>query len=226
MTLSWNLRWFIIFWYVHCLFIHFQCSMTVPIWPCRDKKTPLLDVQEELMMEAWCLLKNRDESGLHSLPFFLNCSPLSSQGSTPLPACLYFSQASYTDKPFPYLSLCLSEFFLLCDSTLLSFETMFWQFQLYNICVSNYAAFLKLLCHMLLTLQLKIPKKDSIFLLFSTSVTWHCFSTQATLSQHLQLQLLSSLAVTTEKCYYNWEIETDFSSPISTTTSLSVMLSA
>ena len=35
--------------------------MTVLAWPCRDKKNPLSDVEEELMMEAWHLLKNEEE---------------------------------------------------------------------------------------------------------------------------------------------------------------------
>ena len=30
-------------------------------WPCRDKKTPLLNLEEELMMEAWRLLQKEKE---------------------------------------------------------------------------------------------------------------------------------------------------------------------
>ena len=41
--------------------------MTVPAWPCRDKKTPPPDMEEEMMTEAWRLLKNEEEGGL--LPF-------------------------------------------------------------------------------------------------------------------------------------------------------------
>ena len=46
-------------------------AMTVLVWPYRDKKTPLPDdAEEELIMEAWCLLKNKEEGGLLSLPTF------------------------------------------------------------------------------------------------------------------------------------------------------------
>ena len=34
--------------------------MTVPIWPDKDKKTPSLNGEEELMMET-CLLKNEEK---------------------------------------------------------------------------------------------------------------------------------------------------------------------
>ena len=35
--------------------------MTVPVWPCRSKKTPPPNVEEELMIEVWRLLKNEEE---------------------------------------------------------------------------------------------------------------------------------------------------------------------
>lgn len=35
--------------------------MTVPVWPDKDKKTPPLDGEEELMMETWYLLKNEEK---------------------------------------------------------------------------------------------------------------------------------------------------------------------
>ena len=38
--------------------------MTVLAWLWRDKKTPPSDMEEGLMMEVWCLLKNKEESGL------------------------------------------------------------------------------------------------------------------------------------------------------------------
>ena len=41
--------------------------MTILVWPSRDKKTTPLDKEEELMTEAWRLLKNEEASGL--LPF-------------------------------------------------------------------------------------------------------------------------------------------------------------
>ena len=41
--------------------------MTVLAWPYRDKKTPQPNLEEELMMEAQCLLKNEEESGLFPL---------------------------------------------------------------------------------------------------------------------------------------------------------------
>ena len=44
--------------------------MIVLTWPCRDRKTHLPKVEEELMMEAWCLLKNEEERGLSLLPTF------------------------------------------------------------------------------------------------------------------------------------------------------------
>ena len=34
--------------------------MEVPTWWCRNKKTPLPNLEEELMMEAWCLLKSEE----------------------------------------------------------------------------------------------------------------------------------------------------------------------
>ena len=52
------------------LFAHFHCTMTIPIWPHEDKKTPLPDVEEELMLEAWFLLKNEEEGGRLSLSTF------------------------------------------------------------------------------------------------------------------------------------------------------------
>ena len=52
------------------LFAHFHCTMIIPIWPHGDKKTPLPDVEEELMLETWCLLKNEEEGGCLSLPTF------------------------------------------------------------------------------------------------------------------------------------------------------------
>ena len=45
--------------------------MTVSAWPCRDKKTPLPNIEEEMIMEAWRLLKNEEEGGLFPLPTFL-----------------------------------------------------------------------------------------------------------------------------------------------------------
>ena len=42
--------------------------MTLPAWPCKDKKTPPSDIEEELRMEAWCLLKNEEEGGLSPHP--------------------------------------------------------------------------------------------------------------------------------------------------------------
>ena len=44
--------------------------MTLPAWSRRDEKTPLPDVEEELMMEAWGLLKNEEEGGLFPPPHF------------------------------------------------------------------------------------------------------------------------------------------------------------
>ena len=38
-------------------------------WPRRDKKTPLPNLEEELM-EVWWLLKDEEESGLFPLPIF------------------------------------------------------------------------------------------------------------------------------------------------------------
>ena len=44
--------------------------MTVPALPRRDKKTPLPNLEEELMMEVWHLLQNEEEGGLFPLPIF------------------------------------------------------------------------------------------------------------------------------------------------------------
>ena len=44
--------------------------MTVLAWPCRDKKTPQPNLEEELMLEAWRLLKNEEESSLFPLFIF------------------------------------------------------------------------------------------------------------------------------------------------------------
>ena len=49
--------------------------MTILVWPSRDKKTTPLDMEEELMIEAWCLLKNEEEHGLlpfSTLPLMIN----------------------------------------------------------------------------------------------------------------------------------------------------------
>ena len=45
--------------------------MTVWVWLQGVKKTPPPDVEEELMMEALCLLKDEEEGGLLPLPIFL-----------------------------------------------------------------------------------------------------------------------------------------------------------
>ena len=44
--------------------------MTVWVWLWGDKKTSPPNVEEELMMEAWCLLKDEEEGGLLPLPTF------------------------------------------------------------------------------------------------------------------------------------------------------------
>ena len=74
-------------------------TATVPVWLCRDKKTPLLSVEEELM-DARCLLKNEEQCGLrpHLFLWLKNCSPLSSQGGTPFPPHLDFWEVSVTKK--------------------------------------------------------------------------------------------------------------------------------
>ena len=40
--------------------------MTIPAWPSRDKKTLPPDMEEELMMEAWHLLRTEEEGGFLS----------------------------------------------------------------------------------------------------------------------------------------------------------------
>ena len=70
-------------------------------WPWRDKKIPLLSLEEELMMEAWRLLKKDKEVLPPTPPFFLwlrNCSPVSSQGVASLTCPFVNSQASYSNK--------------------------------------------------------------------------------------------------------------------------------
>ena len=37
--------------------------MTISVWLCGDKKTPLPEMEEELMMEAWRLLKDEGKGG-------------------------------------------------------------------------------------------------------------------------------------------------------------------
>ena len=68
------------------------------------------------MMEAWCLLKNEEEGSLllplHFSFDYKKCSPLSSQGGALLPAHLYPSQVSYTNKSLLSITLPLTEFFL------------------------------------------------------------------------------------------------------------------
>ena len=44
--------------------------MTVLVWPYRGKKTPLPNLEEELMMETRHLLKNEEEGGLSLLLAF------------------------------------------------------------------------------------------------------------------------------------------------------------
>ena len=78
-------------------------------------KTPLLNMEEEVLMAS---SKGEEEGGLLHLPTFpwlLKTSPLSSWGRTPLPAHLGLSQESYTSKLSPSLSLPLAEFFLCWD---------------------------------------------------------------------------------------------------------------
>ena len=54
-------------WQVDSLLLNHQGSLA---WPCRDKKTPLLNLEEELIMEAWHLFE-KDKEVLLSLPTFL-----------------------------------------------------------------------------------------------------------------------------------------------------------
>ena len=70
-------------------FCSFPWVMTILAWPCRERKTPPPDVEEEPMMEAWHLLKNEEEGGLFPLPTFPHYSPLSSWGTalSPPPTC-------------------------------------------------------------------------------------------------------------------------------------------
>ena len=68
-------------------FSHFRCSMTVPVWLCRDKKNPPPDVEAELMMEAWRLLKNEEEGGpllLPAFPLIIKQEPTKFSGQHPL----------------------------------------------------------------------------------------------------------------------------------------------
>ena len=53
-------------WQVDSWLLNHQGSLA---WPCRDKKTPLLNLEEELIMEAWHLLE-KDKDVLLSLPTF------------------------------------------------------------------------------------------------------------------------------------------------------------
>ena len=55
----------------YCLFAHFHCSITVPAWPCRDKKTHPPDVEEELMMEACVYSRMRKKVVFSLSPLFL-----------------------------------------------------------------------------------------------------------------------------------------------------------
>jgi len=58
-------------------------------WPCRDKKTPLLNLEEELMIEAWSLLKE-DEDLLFPLSTFhliIKLYTFSGDGVSHLPTC-------------------------------------------------------------------------------------------------------------------------------------------
>ena len=116
MTLYWNLRWFTSFSICCRLFAHFLCTMTVLVWPCRDKKTPPLGMEEELMMEVLCLIKNEDEfwwwsfSPHFSFDYGNAVHPAFGQVLPCLPICTP-SRVSYTNKLFSYLSFCFTEFF-------------------------------------------------------------------------------------------------------------------
>ena len=49
----------------------FHCAMTVLAGPYRDKKIPLPNLEEALMMEVWYLFKNEEEGGLFPSPLVL-----------------------------------------------------------------------------------------------------------------------------------------------------------
>ena len=49
--------------------LFFQSAMTVLAWSYRDKKTSLPNVEEELMIEAWHLLKKEEGGPLPLLTF-------------------------------------------------------------------------------------------------------------------------------------------------------------
>lgn len=51
--------------------IIFPYIMTVLALPCVYKKTPLPDLEQELMMEVCHLLKNKEEGGLFPLSTFV-----------------------------------------------------------------------------------------------------------------------------------------------------------
>ena len=92
-------------WQVDSLLLNHQGSLA---WPCRDKKTPLLNLEEELIMEAWHLFE-KDKEVLLSLPTFLfdyKTIPSSWGVASPCPpACKpHKSLSQYITS----LSLCLS----------------------------------------------------------------------------------------------------------------------
>jgi len=62
-----NLKTFIV---LRCEII-FPYTMTVLALPCMYKKTPLPNLEKELMVEVCHLLKNMEEGGLFSLSTFL-----------------------------------------------------------------------------------------------------------------------------------------------------------
>lgn len=81
-----------------------------PVWPCRTRKLCLTwrgaDDGCLTSPQEW---RRKWSSSLPYPPSDYKTAPTKFSGhDILLPACLYFSQASYADKLFPYLSLCLS----------------------------------------------------------------------------------------------------------------------
>ena len=66
-----------------------------------DKKTPLPNQEEELMVEAWCLLKRDKDFSAPNFSFDHKTVAQWVPGhSILLPLCLLASQASYSHKSF------------------------------------------------------------------------------------------------------------------------------
>ena len=111
------MRWFTNFSAFYHPSVNLNSAITFPIWPCRDKKFPPSDMEEELMMEveACYLLKNEEEGGLPPPHFSFDYKTVAHQvlrtASSCLPACKLHKHFTLIN-PFLSIALLLAKLFL------------------------------------------------------------------------------------------------------------------